>query len=73
MSICKAHDFLRNEAYTVRRLLFFPGKSQRDQGEIGDGHRSREATWKYRYISLPKLELFGAVEGSVGELRRATP
>ena len=31
-----------------------------------------EVTWKYRYVSLAELELFGAVRGSVGDLRRAT-
>ena len=30
------------------------------------------STGKYRYVFLEKLELFGAVQGSVGDLCRAT-
>jgi hypothetical protein len=40
-------------------------------GGIGD-RALAGLTWKYRYVSFLKLESFGAVRGSLGDLRRAT-
>jgi hypothetical protein len=59
----------RRASEAGRLLRHFVPRNVRN---MRDRIHARGVTWKFRYVSLPKLELFGAVKGSVGDLRRAT-
>ena len=62
MPICKAHDFLRNEAHTSRSLLFFPGKPERGPGTVPDCEhpvKDSDISGSHSYMILSHLNQIG--------------